>query len=73
MSTVVALSLLVLVLALAAVAVIVMVVAGIRGDERRMSLSDAPTTRVRAVARRVLGVHATTENTIQRARADVRR
>ncbi|MGH3155227.1 MAG: hypothetical protein ACRDNF_01420, partial [Streptosporangiaceae bacterium] len=49
---------LVLMLTAAAVAVLVMVVVAIHAEERRISLSDVPRTRSRALARRVLGAHA---------------
>jgi hypothetical protein len=62
-----------LVLAAAVLVALVVIVAGIHGDERRMSLSAAPRTRTSAVVRRVLGVHAAPHQTIHRARADARR
>jgi hypothetical protein len=72
-NAVVALSILVLMLALAVVAGLVVVVAGIRGDERRMSLCEAPRTRAGSVARRVPGAYATPDHTVDRAHADARR
>jgi hypothetical protein len=73
MNAVIALLIVVLVLVLAGLAALVVVVAGIRGDERRMSLSQAPRTRVGAVTRRVLGAHVSPHDDVHRARADVRR
>jgi hypothetical protein len=49
----------VLTLAAALLALLAVVVAGIRGDERHMSLSEAPQTPTQAIARRVLGARAT--------------
>jgi hypothetical protein len=49
----------VLTLAAALLALLAVVAAGVRGDERHMSLSEAPRTRTRAIARRVLGARAT--------------
>ena len=62
-----------LVIAAAALVVFAVVVVGIRGDERQMSLSVAPRTRTRAIARRFLGVHATSHRTVHRTHADTRR
>ena len=62
-----------LVLAAAVLAALVVIVVGIHGDERRMSLSAAPRTRTRAIARRVLGVRSAPHHTVHRARADARR
>lgn len=73
MNAVVVFSILVLVLGLAVVAALVVVVAGIRGDERRMSLCQAPCTRAGALTRRVLGAYATPETTVHRVRANARR
>jgi hypothetical protein len=73
MNAVIALLIVVLVLVLAIVAALVVVVAGIRGDERRVSLSQAPRTRAGAVARRMLGAYVTPHDNVHRARADVRR
>jgi hypothetical protein len=58
MNAIVAVLALVLLLAAAALAVLVLVVIAIHAEERRMSLSDAPRTRSGALARRVLGAHA---------------
>jgi hypothetical protein len=73
MTVLVAVLALVLVLAVAVLAVLMVVVAGIRGDERRLSLSEAPLTRTGAVARRVLGVHAAPGHNHHRTHADARR
>jgi hypothetical protein len=73
MTAAIAISIVVLVLALAVLAVLLVVVAGIRGDERRQGLCRAPRTRASALTRRVLGAHATPDNTLHHARADARR
>jgi len=66
---------LIIVLALAASALVVLalVIAGIHGDERRMSLGDAPQTCAGVLARRVLGVHGSHATTGRRTRGRTRR
>jgi hypothetical protein len=46
----------VLVTGLAVLAVLALVLAGIRAEDRRMSLTRTPRTRIEAVTRRLLGV-----------------
>jgi hypothetical protein len=50
--------------ALAMAAVLIIVIAGIHGDERRMSLTGEPRTRSGIVARRVLGLHSDFHNSV---------
>jgi len=72
MNAIVAVLALVLLIAAAAVAVLITVVVSIHAEERRMSLSDAPLTRTGALARRVLGAHASPRASV-RIHASARR
>jgi hypothetical protein len=63
----------VLVLAAGALVVLALVIAGIHGDERHMSLGDAPHTCAGVLARRVLGVHGSRAITGRSTRGRTRR
>jgi hypothetical protein len=73
MNAVLALLVVGLVVVLAVAAGLLLLAVHIHGEERRQALSQAPRTRGGAVARRVLGAHASPRVSVRRARDYARR
>jgi hypothetical protein len=76
MGSIVPILIIVVILAVGIIAILVAVIVGIHGDERHMSLADAPHSRPGSFARRVTGVHVAPSDdahAAHAAHADARR
>lgn len=73
MSAILAVVILVAILGAAIFVTLIIVIAGIRGDEQRMSLGEQPAGLTARMARRITGAYASPHPEARRVRAQIRR